>query len=224
MLLLKNKIIKWIKDIFNKDCMVVNDGIMFTYHYTTYRIIQKDLFKYVISTKNLYLFIGNYFELIGFLEGLQIDRTNEIKVTDPTPVLVKIGNIVNSGISSSVEAKYKKEIQDLKDANIQLNAHKTAAITKNGNYKKEIQKLTKNIQQKTKEFTEAENRHKKELDAKDLEISKLKDDCEEAALLISDLYYKASSITYGRKTYKLENFPEDVQKFIKEIIDEYYNK
>ena len=224
MLLLKNKIIKWIKDIFNKDCMVVNDGIMFTYHDTTYRIIQKDLFKYVISTKNLYLFIGNYFELIGFLEGLKTDRPNELNVSDPTPVLIKIGNIINSSISPELETKYKKELQDLKDANIQLNASKVAAVTKNGNYKKEIQKLNKSIQQKAEEFTEAENKHKKELDEKDLEINKLKNDCEEAALLISDLYYKASNITFGRKTYKLENFPEDVQNFIKEIIDEYYNK
>lgn len=223
-MLLQKKIIKEVKDIFDKECLTTNNGLSFTYLGKTYNIIQKNIFKYIISSNNLYLFIGNYFELIGFLEGLQTDRINEIKVSDPTPVLVKIGNIVNSSIPSSVETKYKKEIQDLKDANIQLNAHKTAAVTKNGNYKKEIQKLTKNIQQKTKEFTEAENKHKKELEAKDLEISKLKDDCEEAALLISDLYYKASSITYGRKTYKLENFPEDVQKFIKEIIDEYYNK
>lgn len=223
-MLLQNKIVKEVRDIFNRECSIIDNGLSFTYLGITYNIIQKNIFKYIVSSNNLYLFIGNYFELIGFLGGLQVDRSDEIKVSDPTPVLVKIGNMVNSSIPSDTEEKYKKEIQGLKDANIQLNASKTAAVTKNSNYKKEIQKLNKSIQQKIKEFDEAENKHKQELDKKDLEINKLKEDCEEAALLISDLYYKASNITVGRKTYKLENFPEDVQKFIKEIIDEYYNK
>lgn len=223
-MILKNKIIELIKTNYNKNYSLNNDVIVFSYNGAEYSIYSNGLFQYTIKLNNSQVFVGNYFELIGFLEGLRVAKSNEIKVSDPAPVLVKIGNIVNSSISSSVEAKYKKEIQNLKDANVQLNAYKTASSIKNNNYKQEIQKLNKSIQQRTKELDEVENKHKKELSKKDLEISKLKDDCEEAALLISDLYYKASNITSGRKTYKLENFPQDVQSFIKEIIDEYYNK
>lgn len=221
-MLLKNKIKTFIKNKFKQECLVTNkDSLVFNYGDNKYCIYQNSLFNYQIAVNDSSaIFSGTYFQLIGFLEGIVFQKPEALKLNNPQPMVLKISQVLNQAIQEdAITSKYKKEVQDLnkkvkslQDKNSELNKNYQSVYTSNGVYKKDIQTLNNTLCKKNKELNE-----------KNSEIEQLTKDCEEAALLISDLYYKRSEITFGTKRYKLENFTQDAQLFIKDLIKEYYN-
>lgn len=211
---LKKKII----EILNKQLNIValyNNYITFKYKNDDWSIQQISLFNYEVRLNNDSIFIGNYFQLEGFLKGIKdYYKSNEIVLRDPRILNTQLKNLFV--VDSSVENNYIEKIKLLSEANKNIPNLKNELNTwksKADSYKDQLQKLMKI----------GEERNKK-LSSQEVEITQLKKDCEEAANLISDLYYKKDDIEYGTKHYKLDHFPKDVQEFILDIIKEYYNK
>lgn len=213
-MLLQKKIIK----ILNKQLNVVaiyNNYITFGYKDDNWSIQQISLFNYEVRLNNNSIFVGNYFQLEGFLKGIKdYYKSNEIVLRDPKALNIQLKELFT--VDSSVEKQYVEKIKSLSEANKNIPSLKNEINiwkSKAGSYKDQLQRLMKT----------GEERNKK-LSSQETEIVQLKKDCEEAANLISDLYYKKTDIEYGTKHYKLDHFPKDVQEFILDIIKEYYNK
>ena len=207
MMLLQKKIINLISNQLKCLAIYSNNHIVFIYKENTINIYQVSLFTYEIRILSDVIFVGNYLQLEGFLIGLKNwYKSNEIILKNPKDLNTQLTNIFK-GVTE--ETKYLQQIKELNK--------KIAELTKNSEkvntYKKEIKAAHKAAEEKNKKITSL-----------NLEIEKLKKDCEEAANIISDLYYKKEDIEYGTKHYKLKNFPKDVQSFLIDIIKEYYNK
>ena len=206
-MLLQKKIISLISKQLKCLAVYSNNHIAFIYKENPINIYQVSLFTYEIRILSDVIFMGNYLQLEGFLMGLKNwYKSNEIVLKNPKDLNAQL---INTFKGVTDETKYLQQIKELNK--------KVSELTKNSEkidvYKKEIKTIHKAAEERNKKITSL-----------NLEVEKLKKDCEEAANIISDLYYKKEDIEYGTKHYKLENFPADVQSFLIDIIKEYYNK
>ena len=217
-MLLKNKIIKFIREDLNCSSNIIeNSGsIIFTWNDCKCIISSPSLFSYNITLEDKVIFSGNYFQLLGFFKGYSQNPKEKLKLKDPSKVLLEISKLIGNEISSEKENNYKTKIEELQKKITQLQSNNNSLNTKYSqaiSYKKEVQRLNTVVSSQSEEL---------KLNKK--EIASLKEDCQEAANLISDLYYKSEEVIVGVKRYKLDHFPKDVQLFIKDLITEYYNK
>lgn len=217
-MLLRNKIIKFIREELNYSDNIIGNSrnITFTWNDCKCTISSSSLFSYNIALEDKVIFSGNYFQLLGFFKGYSQNPKEKLKLKDPSKVLLEISKLIGKEISSKKEGDYKTKIEELQKKVAQLQSSNDSLNTKYSqaaSYKKEVQRLNTVISSQSEEL---------KLNKK--EIESLKEDCQEAANLISDLYYKAEEVVVGVKRYKLDHFPEDVQLFIKDLITEYYNK
>lgn len=217
-MLLKNKIIKFIREDLNCSSNIIeNSGsITFTLEDSKCTISSLSLFSYGVTLEDNPIFSGNYFQLLGFFKGFLQKPGEKLKLKNPSKVLLEISKLIGEEISSEKESNYKTKIEELQKKIVQLQSNNQSLNAKYSqavSYKKEVQRLNTVVSSQSEEL----KLNKKEIDS-------LKEDCQEAANLISDLYYKAEEVVVGVKHYKLDHFPKDVQLFIKDLITEYYNK
>jgi uncharacterized protein YihD (DUF1040 family) len=213
-MLLQKKITNLINGHLKCLAIYSDNTIKFIYKESPVNIYQTSLFNYEVQISSDIVFSGNYLQLEGFIIGFKnYYKSNEIELKNPKNLDVQLINIFK-GIAE--EASYKKQIEELNKEIVKLKNN----IEKNDSYKKQLEVAQKAGEKRNKKI-ESLN---KEIETLNKEIENLKNDCEESASIISDLYYKKEDIEYGTKHYKLENFSQEAQDFLKDIIKEYYNK
>lgn len=202
-----------ITEYFDENAQKVDYYLNFNFENEQFRIAQVSPFKYVVYKNKDISFTGNFFSLVGYLKGLkQYFNPNNISVRNPKVLNGFLENLIKDK-NPIMSSEYIKLNDLFNKTNKQLNDN----ISQKKAYKSELKKCQESLRIKNLELEQLKKKA-------DKEISQLKSDNEEAANLISDLYYKKEDIEFGTKHYKLENFPKDAREFIQDIIKEYYNK